>query len=57
MQQTITYATARLREPSTWVSIAMLLLHLPAAVKSNDWQAVGATVAAVLGVVLPERKE
>lgn len=46
----------RMREPSTWVGLAMLLTQAASAVATKDPAAIGAAVAGVLGMVLPERK-
>lgn len=46
----------RLREPSTWLGLILALSNLAPAVASRDWQSVGAVVAGVLGVLIPERR-
>lgn len=46
---------ARLREPSTWAGLGLAVTTGAQAWATHDPQAIGATVAAVLAVVLRER--
>ena len=60
MQQTanaLALARARLREPSSWAGIALLLAQVPAAWVSRDWQSIGAAVAGLLAVLVPEKRD
>lgn len=56
MEQPVDTIRDRLREPSTWLGLILALSNLAPAVASRDWQSVGAVVAGVLGVIIPERR-
>lgn len=54
----IAYLDSRLREPSTWASMAAMLGGAGVAVPSGLWQYVAMTgmgAAGILGVILAER--
>lgn len=46
----------RLSEPSTWAGIAALIGTAAQAWATKDPQAIGAVLAGVLAVIVPERK-
>lgn len=48
---------ARLREPSTWAGLALVVQAGAQAVATQDPQAIGATAAAVAAMLLPERRD
>lgn len=50
------YLTERLREPSTWGGIGAIIISAAQAVATRDPQAIAATVAGVLAIVMRERK-
>lgn len=50
------YLKNRLREPSTWLGLAMLLSQGAAAVSTRDPAAIGAVVTGLAGVLMPEGK-
>lgn len=45
----------RLRQPSTWAGLGMLVTTAAQAWSTRDPQAIGATVAGVLAIVLNEK--
>lgn len=46
----------RLREPSTWAGIAAVVGSIAQAVATKSPEAIGAAVAGVLAIVMPEGK-
>lgn len=48
------YLLARLREPSTYLGLMLTATNVGAAAQSHNWNAVGAAIGGVLGMVLPE---
>ncbi|MEK8027243.1 hypothetical protein [Pseudaquabacterium rugosum] len=50
------YVLSRLREPSSWAALAAIIAAGADAAATRDPQAIGVCVAAVLGLVLPERQ-
>ncbi|MDN3923320.1 hypothetical protein [Roseateles violae] len=46
---------ARLREPSTWAGIGSVITSAATAIATRDPQAIAATIAGVLAVLLRER--
>lgn len=51
------YIANRLKEPSTWAGLAMLLQYGAQAVATRDPQAIGAAVAALVAVAAPEARK
>lgn len=45
----------RLREPSTWAGIGLVITSAAQAWATKDPQAIGAVVAGLAGILLPER--
>lgn len=46
----------RLKEPSTWAGLALLLTQAAQAWATKDPQAIGATAAGVAAILMPEGK-
>lgn len=54
----MTYAIARLKEPSTWRGMAVTLTAMGLALDPQQWQAitsVGLAIAGLIGVSLPDQ--
>lgn len=47
---------SRLREPSTWAGVGAVVMTGAQAVATRDPQAIAATLAGVIAIVVPERK-
>ena len=51
-----TYVLERLKEPSTWAGVALIVQMAAQAAAAPTPGAIGATVAAVLAMLMPERR-
>jgi len=51
------YIIARLKEPSTWAGLAVILTAAGISVSESELALVGSAIAAVLAIVLRERGE
>lgn len=50
------YLLSRLREPSSWAGLASIISAAAAAAATKDPQAIGALVAGLAALLLPEKR-
>lgn len=55
-EQTMQYILDRIKEPSTWAGVAVLLTAIGIEISAEKLASIGAAIAAILSIVMRERK-